>query len=107
MKYIVKLVILVSLFTGCSKKTEVSGYVYSKHGAPVPNGSIILEETDNPKDPGNDRTMTTTDNNGYFQFIFKNKFKMQYWVRCQSDSGLALGVLIRDKKINNIILDTY
>lgn len=107
MKYIIKLAILACLFTNCSKKTEVSGIVYSKHGAPVPNGTIILAEADNAKAPSIDKTVTTTDNNGYYHFIFKNRLKKQYWVRCQSDSGLALGVPISNNKTNYIILNTY
>lgn len=107
MKYVIKLAILISLLTGCNKKTEVRGYVYSKHGAPVLNGNVILEETTSPKVSGDSWIKTTTDNNGYYQFTFKGKRNYMYYVRCESDSGLALGVLIRDNKTNNIVLDTY
>jgi len=107
MKYFIKFAILACLFTGCYKNTEVSGIVYSRHGAPVSNGTIILKEADNYKAPSTDKTVATTDNNGNYHFIFKNKRKKEYRVRCQSDSGLALGVLIRNSKTNYIILNTY
>ena len=82
MKQIIKTaIIIIIIFTSCSK-TEVNGYVYSKHGFPIVNGNIILNEkkkTDGHV-PGNDKFVTTTDNYGYYHFKFKMQFNKQYRV---------------------------
>jgi hypothetical protein len=106
MKTILMSLIIICILTSCSK-TDVSGYVYSKNGLPVINGRVILKQTHNGRGTGNDKTVAVTDNNGFYYFKFKWKYNKGYRVRCESDSGLALGVEIRDEKNNIIILDSY
>lgn len=108
MKFIVYIIAIILILTSCNK-TEVRGRAYSKHGFPISNGTIILNETNNPAghDSGKDKTVTYTDNDGYFFFKFRWKFTKAYNVRCQSDSGKALGGQLYSKKANDIILDYY
>jgi hypothetical protein len=107
MKSIVYITAIILVFVSCNK-TEVRGRVYSKHGFPISNGTIILNEKHNaasPRESGNDQTVTYTDNNGYFFFKFRWKFTKAYKVRCESDSGKAIGPQLTSKKSNDIILD--
>lgn len=85
-----------------SCKSECIGYVYAKHGAPVPNASIYLYSSKGSKtvEP-NFRFAATTNSDGMFFFKINKKRGYSYWLKCDSDSGSAFGGYL-DSKSNAI-----
>ena len=94
---------LIIIFNNCTKKSECSGRVYSKNNIPIPNASVIVCESSSPsdcKDISTDKTYSSGD----YHISFKTKNNNSYWIRCECDSGVALGVLINNSKSNSVDL---
>ena len=103
MKYIVKLVMLACLFTGCTKRTEAAGRVYSKYDTPVAGQDITLLDYLSSK-YADESIVATTDADGYYSFKFKAKRKHIYWITCRSDSGTTHAKKLEGGKANQIDL---
>lgn len=90
---LLKLFLIVCLIVSCSKKKQVSGYVFDKNNIRISGAKINLV-TNNAysKYSENVSHVATTDGNGYYSFGFKTKRNRYYTVTCIGDSGnLAYG----------------
>ncbi len=100
----VKLFLMVCLIVSCSKKTEVSGYVYDKNNIHISGAKINLVTYASSKYAESRSHVATSDGNGHYSFNFKTKRNRYYTVTCIGDSGnLAYGS-VQAGKINIIDL---
>lgn len=80
-KLILITIIILSTLTSCLKKTECSGYVYSKNNIPVSGKNItLLTEMSNSHKEKSSSVVAATDGSGFYHFSFKTKRNRTYFV---------------------------
>ncbi|HRG02463.1 MAG TPA: hypothetical protein PKZ75_15220 [Bacteroidia bacterium] len=96
---ILSIIALLSL-TSCLKKTECSGYVYSKYNIPVAGKSITLLDRLSSTREERSSVVATTDNNGYYHFSFKTKRNHTYSITTED---ILNGIQpLKESQVNNI-----
>lgn len=101
---LIKYILITFVVAGCYKKPVCTGTVYSKHGIPLSGIDVTLTATTDARTQLGDWIVATTDKRGVYCFEFRMKRHNQYYVRCVSDSGIALGANLNDTKFNQIDL---
>jgi hypothetical protein len=100
-KLIILSVIIISTLTSCLKKTECSGYVYSKFNIPVSGKNItLLTEVSDSKREKSTSVVATTDGSGFYHFSFKTKRNRTYSVTTDDINYGAQP--LNATKVNNI-----
>ncbi len=79
-KLIILSIIIISTLTSCLKKTECSGYVYSKNNIPVSGINITLLDRLSSTKEKSSSVVATTDNSGFYHFTFRTKRNHTYSV---------------------------
>jgi hypothetical protein len=97
-----QIVLFILLFTNC-KKTEVAGRVYSKNDVPVADATIKLFAYSSSK-YADISIVTTTDENGYYSFKFKAKYKVNSYevASFKGDSSFSYAQKVVRSKVNYI-----
>ncbi len=94
-------------FLACTKNTQVSGRALYKSGSPVKNLTLLLIEFRNKygKRPYDRKNITATNENGYFNFVYKARTKstITYYLYLKTDSG-GVGFDIKKGTYNDIQL---
>jgi hypothetical protein len=104
-KFILLSVLTIFSLTSCLKKTECSGYVYSKYNIPVAGISIKLLDYKSSRDESTSN-VATTNGSGFYHFTFRTKRNHTYVVTCANDvdGGHPLNAAktnVIDIKLNN------
>lgn len=99
-KFIIFPILVIFSFTSCLKKTECSGYVYSKNNTPVSGKNIILLTRLSSTSEESSSTVATTDGSGYYHFSFCTKRNRTYFVTTENINHGAQP--LNPAKINNI-----
>jgi hypothetical protein len=85
MKKNLKLITLIFLFASC-KKTEVSGYIYSKNNIPLPSQDVKIYFHIGSTE-GLEGSSAVTDAKGHYYIKFRSKRDRAYTVKCENDSS--------------------
>ena len=99
-KIIILSILTISFLTSCLKKTECSGYVYSKNNVPVSGISIkLLDRLSSTKEESSS-VVATTDGSGFYHFTFRTKRNHSYVMTCEND--IDGGHPLNETKTNTI-----
>ena len=99
-KFIILSVLTIFSLSSCLKKTECSGYVYSKNNIPVSGKNIKLLDRLSSTREENSSIAATTDDSGFYHFSFKTKRNHTYSITTED---ILNGIQpLKESQVNNI-----